>query len=678
MSATVKAAKPAKPKLSREQLRMLSEIERQEYYTSRLPEDFKFPLFNGRQAVLSQRQSGYRTTARAAREIIDNAIEAGAKTMRIIFDQPSEANREKHERKNSVRAIAFIDDGPGMTPEMARYALTWGGGTHFDDPNYIGKFGFGLPNSSVNQTTRVEVYTRAGEDKPWHMVELDINKLDEFGEVNIPGGKDTELPGFVADYLERSRIELGSGTVVVWVRPDRLTYNQATTLKEHMLDDFGVTYRYSLPRYEVDAESNRQKLVSAGRVKLYVQDKAVEPIDPLFLTPGARFYLPSNSAEPEKGGAWETFGRDGSDGRLIAVKYYIDEETGAKRLAWLQSDEELEKARQDKEVRAVGHIHVRISRMPVGFVDGTIGAKKAKTVPYRRFEIRQARRGMSFVRADREIETLDAFRRSAHDRESGLGEWPHISTYAYHFGVEVRFDPDLDEAFGVGNDKQTICPIDDFWRVMASDEVELDKAVRAEEKYQQEQRDRKRRKQNEPAATDPERSTPAAAAAEAASAALGRPKKVPDYRAEEARELLEKAIQERVELTGESVEKARKAIEEEAKRKRFKIDFFEADGGVFYRPTLGNGMQRVVMLNKLHPFFTVFYSRLAQVPDPIALQTTQLLLMMLADAELVAEEELSVMYQTQRESAWSPFLKVGLKKLEELEPQREEESVNGE
>jgi hypothetical protein len=59
-------------------MRMLSESERQAYYTDRLPEDFRFPLFNGRQAVLSQRQSGYRTTARAAREIVDNAIEAGA------------------------------------------------------------------------------------------------------------------------------------------------------------------------------------------------------------------------------------------------------------------------------------------------------------------------------------------------------------------------------------------------------------------------------------------------------------------------------------------------------------------------------------------------------------------------------------------------------------------------
>lgn len=673
MSATT----AKKPKMSREQLRLLSEIERQEYYTSRLPDGFKFPLFNGRQAVLSQRASNYRTTARAAREIVDNAIEAGAKNVRIIFDQPGDKNREKHERKNSVRAIAFIDDGPGMTPPMARYALTWGGGTHFDDPNYIGKFGFGLPNSSVNQTTRVEVYTRTDADDPWYRVLLDINDISEFGEVNVPEGEEAELPEFVSDYLDRNGVKMDSGTVVVWSRPDRLTYNQATTLKEHLLDDFGVTYRYMLPRFEVEAETNRQKLVSGGKVKIYVQDKMVEPIDPLFLTPGARYYLPPNESEPENGGAWETFGQDGSDGRMIPVKYFIDEETGAKRLAWLQDDEELEKAKKDETVRAVGYIQVRVSRMPVGFVDGTIGAKKAKTVPYKRFEIRQARRGMSFVRADREIETLDAFPRSAHDRESKLGEWPHISTYAYHFGVEVRFDPDLDEAFGVGNDKQTIRPIDDFWKVMATESIDLDDAIKEEEKYQVEKRDRKKRKEKEPASTSPEKSEPAAVAAEAAANVMGRPKNVPEHAAAEARELMEKAAKERAELTGESIEKAKKAIEQEAKRKRYKIDFFEADGGVFYKPTRGNGMQKVVMINKAHPFFTVFYSRLAEVSDPIALQTVNLLLLALTDAELCGDEDLEATYITQRQSVWSPFMEVGLKKLEGLEPQREEESVNG-
>src|SRR6267154_2011068 len=98
--------------------RLLSEVDRQQKYLSKLPPEFAFPLFNAKVALESQRASGYRSTAAAGRE--------------------------------------FVDNGAGMLPKMARYALSWGGGTHFDDPSEIGRFGFGLPNSSINQTRRVD------------------------------------------------------------------------------------------------------------------------------------------------------------------------------------------------------------------------------------------------------------------------------------------------------------------------------------------------------------------------------------------------------------------------------------------------------------------------------------------------------------------------------------------
>src|SRR5262245_57661733 len=113
MPATATPDQVEKSKLSREQLRQLSEIERQTYDTDQLDTDFKSPLFSGKQAVLSQRRSGYRTSAKAAREIIDNAIEAGAKNIWVIFDRPNQQTREKHQRENRVSGVAFIDDGPG-------------------------------------------------------------------------------------------------------------------------------------------------------------------------------------------------------------------------------------------------------------------------------------------------------------------------------------------------------------------------------------------------------------------------------------------------------------------------------------------------------------------------------------------------------------------------------------
>jgi len=79
-----------------------------------LPDKYEFPLFDGRQAVESQRKSGYKNTARAAREIIDSALESGAKSVWVILKRLSEGERAKRERRDAVSAVAFIDDGPVM------------------------------------------------------------------------------------------------------------------------------------------------------------------------------------------------------------------------------------------------------------------------------------------------------------------------------------------------------------------------------------------------------------------------------------------------------------------------------------------------------------------------------------------------------------------------------------
>src|SRR5687767_3423166 len=90
---------------------ILTEVERQKKYLDQLPANFTFPLFNSRKALESQRQSGYRNTAAAAREIIDNAIEAQASRVHVIFNRPHE--RKPGDRRNRVTSIAFIDDGSG-------------------------------------------------------------------------------------------------------------------------------------------------------------------------------------------------------------------------------------------------------------------------------------------------------------------------------------------------------------------------------------------------------------------------------------------------------------------------------------------------------------------------------------------------------------------------------------
>jgi len=613
------------------------EIERQKKTLDRLPSDFVYPLFNSRHAVESQRRSGYRNTASAAREIVDNALEAGAKRIDIVFERPKRL--EQHERKDSVRSVAFIDNGSGMLPNMARYALSWGAGTHFDEPGTIGKFGFGLPNASINQTRRVEVYTKTRDAEKVTMAWLDINDTKEHGIQTIDIPVEKELPEFVQRYLKTNNLKFDHGTVVVWSTPDRLTYKMAAPLKEHLLDDFGVVYRYML-----------------SGIDLIVEGVKVEPIDPLFLTPDARYYL-----KPEDGGAliqgeW-----------TIPVRYVRDLETGALHLEKVTDPEKIDP--DNKDLIAVGAIEVKISRLPVGFAES---ARKVETDAHRRFEIRKSRRGMSFVRGGREIETLDAFPRSMRDVANNMGRWPLLQGYAYHWGIEVSFGAQLDEAFGITNDKQSVRPVEDFWRLLTSEEI--DAKARAENNWQHKVRDKK----DVPVAEESAEPTFAEQAAALADVVRGKRTQVPEKDApqieakleEEAKAQVEKAQVESATphaVTPEHIAEAKKAILIAAKKRPYKIEYFNDPNGPFYEPTWGAGGTVVARVNRGHSFYSALYGELLKLAGAgQAKYAVDVLLLALAKAELSVDEDMTKLwYEEQRKQEWSPFLSNALRVLEQ-------------
>lgn len=623
---------------------LLSEIERQKKYLAELPPDFEYPLFNVKYALESQRRSAYRSTAAAAREIIDNSLEAGSQRVHVVFDRPTERDREKYQQREKVSSIAFIDDGSGMVPDMIRYALSWGGGTHFEHSEVIGKFGFGLPNASINQTRRVEVYSRISKSEKFAMTYLDMDEFAKFGLQSVPKPRQARLPDFVQRYLDVQDWDLASGTIVVWVRPDRLSYRKAAPLKEHLVDDFGITYRYLLRDVEKgEAEKD---------VELVVEGIRVEMVDPLFLSPIGRYYV-----APDQGGAILM------EERSIPVKYFRDEQTGAVRLTTALNTAEIE----DPTLLATGAIHVRISRLPVGFAEAKKARSAEVTDANRRFEIRKHRRGMSFVRANREIETVDAFPRSQRDIASGLGRWPLLQSYAYHWGVEVKFQPNLDEVFGITNDKQTVRPIEDFWRVLA--EVDIDSLLHNENKWQREQRRKKPELKESPGPTLAEM------AALGAETALGRRSRIPDRAKAAAGQAAEDEARRRVGVTASSIEEARKALELEAKRRPFKVEYVDDPRGPFYEP-VWVGPQMVVRVNKQHPFFETLYGSLLTLPGgSLAKFGVDLMMITLARTELTGDElDVAELFKSQREFVWSPFLASGMRILTQTEFPHEEEA----
>src|SRR5688572_22789166 len=103
--------------------------------------------------IQATRDSGYKGTASAISELVDNSIQARATRIAISVSATSEEEEEK-----SIE-VSIFDNGGGMDPFTLRQALRFGGSTRFGDRGGLGRYGMGLPNASLSQARRVTVYT---------------------------------------------------------------------------------------------------------------------------------------------------------------------------------------------------------------------------------------------------------------------------------------------------------------------------------------------------------------------------------------------------------------------------------------------------------------------------------------------------------------------------------------
>ena len=114
-------------------------------------------LFPGSFTIRALRDSRYHNTAYAVAELIDNSIEAYAERIDLLcLENHVEV---KSQTRSRLVELAVLDNGEGMTPRILLDALKFGGGTRHDSTQGIGKYGMGLPTSSMSQCTRVDVWT---------------------------------------------------------------------------------------------------------------------------------------------------------------------------------------------------------------------------------------------------------------------------------------------------------------------------------------------------------------------------------------------------------------------------------------------------------------------------------------------------------------------------------------
>lgn len=343
-------------------------------------------------AVKAMRDSGYKNTAYALAELIDNSIQAEADLVEVFCVERRVLVNERERRR--IAEIAVLDNGSGMDAGTLRLALQFGNGTHLDDRTGIGRFGMGLPNASISQCRRVDVWSwQAGPDNALHTY-LDVNEIEAGQSRVVPEPKVVSLPD-----VWRSRSEdLGTtGTLVVWseFEDHRLTWKGARATLEHTEALSGRMYRKFI--YSGKAEI-RLVALEGDEVTM---DRKAKVNDPLYLM------TPSSTPAP------------------------FDKKPMFQR--WGEADAEF-------EIEFGGATHTVLVRMSWARPE-TIpndGTERGNT-PYGKHAGRNI--GVSIVRAGRELELDSSWAVGYDPRE----RW---------WGVEVEFPPALDEVFGVTNNKQ--------------------------------------------------------------------------------------------------------------------------------------------------------------------------------------------------------------------------------
>jgi hypothetical protein len=352
--------------------------------------------------VRGMRDIGYKSTSYAVAELVDNAVEASASHVDIVFG---------YDVGDKPTKIAIIDDGYGMEPKMVRAALIWGAGTRAGARSGYGKYGYGLPSASVSQCQRITIYSITAGGS-WHSCYLDIDEISggawtKANRLEMPPEKPDAPPSFVRDFLKKAKRWEGfeHGTVVVWEKLDRIDVKQRARLRDRLVADIGVVYRNILVA-----------------TPMTVDGVPVQPCDPLFLTPGFRGY-------------------DIDDDRAIGLEPAVVEV-------------------RDKEAdQGIGKMRVRYARMPATFF--RVPEAKRTNKPGRgqtneRLEIADANNGIIFCRSGRQIDVIRPPRT--------LGSIN--ATTDRFWGVEVDFDATLDELFSITTSKQQVRPDDKIWDIL--------------------------------------------------------------------------------------------------------------------------------------------------------------------------------------------------------------------
>jgi hypothetical protein len=253
-----------------------------------LKENAAVPLFFAQTLISSLRDVGYNNTTSALCEHVDNAIEAGATEVRVYYRQSGKKGEYQID-------AAVYDNGRGMEPNVLKVATSFGGSLNYNNRDGIGRFGMGMKTAALSISPVMELYSWQERGAIYNMI-LDVEAVgkDRSNAVSLPDPTlNTELRGEVAelffkpmawpsDHREQDLFATdaddlierlgGHGTIVYMPACDRLSSRKARTLGEHAVSEMSRIYRRAI----------------SGGLRLFVNNRRVEAMDPTYSMPNAR------------------------------------------------------------------------------------------------------------------------------------------------------------------------------------------------------------------------------------------------------------------------------------------------------------------------------------------------------------------------------------------------------
>jgi hypothetical protein len=352
-------------------------------------------------AVKAMRDNGYRNAAYALAELMDNSIQAGASSVELLCGDKEEFVEDRTRRRLSE--VAVLDNGCGMDETVLRVALQFGNGSRLEDGKRggMGRFGMGLPSASISQCQRVDVWSwQDGPDSALHSY-IDLEEIEDGDLREVPEPEPKEIP---AAWMKAGRTFGQTGTLVVWSRIDRALWRTSAALINNSEQLIGRMYRDWLNDATVTI---RLASFLRDRPEVAIEDRDALPNDPL--------YLMERTSSPKPFDEKAMF-RPFPSPEAFEIRPRIRFK-GEDHEVVLRFSMAIEEARQSGD-----------------------GGQTAGNMPHGRHAAHNT--GVSVVRAGRELHLDTAWINTYDPRE----RW---------WGVEVRFEPPLDDLFGVSNNKQS-------------------------------------------------------------------------------------------------------------------------------------------------------------------------------------------------------------------------------